>query len=85
MSRAGDFINTFIEGKYQITNQKDLRKAFWDQYGGMPDISKVRSVQFGPGKKTYNVDTRVAFSEFIDSMAREGTISQELAHRATLD
>ena len=59
----------------QITNQRDLRRVFWEQH---PHL--IRSKIAGD----YAVDTRVTFVEWIDAMARSGVISEALAQRATL-
>ncbi len=32
----------------------------------------------------YCTDTRVAFSDFVDFLSKDGSISHELAHRVTL-
>lgn len=61
--------------KYQYTNQKQIRDAFKSMY---PDLNykKVNG--------DYVCDTRVAFIDFIDSIARDNLISQSLAARSTL-
>ena len=64
--------------KYQITNQRDLRIAFWEQ-----TAEGKRGAKNSRGE--YPVDTRCAFVDWIDSLCRNGTISQELAYRATLE
>lgn len=62
---------------YQITNQRDLRKAFWrENHNRYPRGKNMHG--------DYNVDTRMAFVDYIDHCARDGVISQELAQRATL-
>ncbi len=61
-----------------ITNQPDLRAAFWERF---PEI------QEGPKSKrqnSYPCDTRQAWCDFVDSMERSGDISRALANRATL-
>ena len=60
----------------KITNQKDLRRAFWLDH---PDASRKRR------KGIYCTDTRVAFVDYVDSCARNGIISEALALRATLE
>ncbi len=62
--------------KYAITTQRDLRKAFWED---RPDVSRKRGRD-----GDYPTDTRVAFVDYIDHMARDGFISEALAQRATL-
>lgn len=60
-----------------ITNQKDLRAAFWEAH---PQFKRQ-------GRKTQNdypTDTRLAWVDFVDSMNRNGQIDDNLAQRATL-
>lgn len=61
---------------YQITNQRDLRAAFW-RYNRDYPRGKNRDGE-------YNVDARMAFVDWIDAMQRNGVISEALAQRATL-
>ena len=58
-----------------ITTQAELRREFWRQHPNL-DRKKVNG--------DYKTDTRVAFCDFIDHMARSGEISDALAQRATL-
>lgn len=64
--------------KYQITNQRDLRRAFWEQTAEGKRGARNR---FGE----YPTDTRVAWCDWVDMLCRNGAISEALAHRATLD
>jgi hypothetical protein len=59
-----------------ITNEKDLRRAFWESH---PNASK-RTLRDGD----YVTDTRIAFVEYVDALARDGVITEELAQRVTL-
>jgi hypothetical protein len=62
--------------KPRITNQKDLRAEFWETF---PELTRR------PGPQDKQVaDTRMAFVDWIDMLAREGSISEALAQRATL-
>ena len=61
-----------------ITNQKDLRRAFWQSYA--PHGLRVPK----PRGKDWPVDVSVLFVDYVDRMARDGTISEALAQRATL-
>ncbi len=59
---------------YQITNQRDLRKAFNQcvkDHSGTEKVSKT--------------DKRMMFVDYVDLLARDGTISEALAQRATLE
>lgn len=58
-----------------ITTQAEMRREFWRQH---PDLDR-RKV-----KGDYKTDTRIAWCDFIEHMARSGQISEALAQRATL-
>lgn len=68
--------------RYQITNQRDLRRHFWQVF---PDMPRHRMRNYAGDGTMYCTDTRCAWCDWIDSLSRDGTISQELAQRATLD
>jgi len=63
---------------YPITTQRDIRKEFWWLH--CHDFKKV------PGwKQNQNpTDTRLAFCDFVESLRRNGKISDALAQRSTL-
>ena len=67
---------------FTFTTQRQLRAAFWAQH---PDASRQ---QYGPRDayrcRQYVTDTRVAWCDWLDSLARSGEISERLAYRATL-
>lgn len=65
---------------YTYTNQKQLRKAFREQF---PELSFKR-IKYG-SSSDFPCDTRVAFVDWIDALSKNGDISPELAQRATLD
>ena len=71
-----------------ITTQKELRRLFWlemaQSRSGALHISRKKIRNFAGNGTTYNTDTRCAFVDWLDSLSRNGTISQELAERATL-
>lgn len=62
---------------YQITNQRDLRQAFWLTH---PNVSKQRGRD-----GDYLTDTRLAWCDYIEHLNRDGVISDALANRATLE
>jgi hypothetical protein len=74
---------------YQITTQRDLRRAFWsdmDQYADKRmNITRRRITNYSGNGKMHNTDTRCAWCDWVDHMSRSNQISQELAQRATLD
>ena len=59
-----------------ITTQRDLRRSFWEAH---PTASRKRGRD-----GDYLTDTRVAFCDFVESLARDGFITENLARRATL-
>jgi hypothetical protein len=63
---------------YTYTTQKQVRAAFWDAHQGTR-ISRKKD-RHGD----YLTDTRVAFVDFVDCLARNGDISEALAERVTL-
>lgn len=68
--------------KTQITNQRDLRRLFWETF---PELSRRRSRTI-PGDRfnSFCADTRMTFIDWIDSMQKDGQISEKLAEKATL-
>ena len=78
---------------YPITNQRDLRRAFWQEMDALQaagcnprmNITRRRITNYAGTGKMHNTDTRVAWCDYVDAMSRDNQISQELAQRATLD
>ncbi len=72
--------------QHTYTTQKQIRAAFWAAFPKLPR----RMVKAGPGlyrhatQNEYPTDTRCAFVDFVDALARNGDISEPLAQRATL-
>lgn len=64
---------------YAYTTQREVRRAFWDEHPGMS-----RKKIGPPQHRSYTTDTRCAFVDFIDSLHRDGQISDALAQRVTL-
>jgi hypothetical protein len=63
------------------TNQRELRRAFWEQH---PTLSR-KKIKNHSGNGTMHVtDTRVAWVDWIDMLSKNGDIEQELASRASL-
>lgn len=66
----------------QITTQRELRRQFWQAF---PNLSRHKlGGHFGPDA-TYCCETRTAWCDWIDALAKSGEISEALADRATLD
>jgi hypothetical protein len=68
-----------------ITNQRDLRRAFWEQHAHLPNITRKKIRNYSGNGTMHNTDTRCAFVDWVDAMSKSGQISQALAERATLD
>jgi hypothetical protein len=63
-----------------MTTQREIRQAFWLTFyvDGCPREYR------GKTQNDLPADVRQAFVEFVDYLAREGTISETLAARVTL-
>jgi hypothetical protein len=59
----------------RITTQRQLRAEFWQTF---PNLSRRKWLG------DYTTDTRVCFVDWIDTLCRNGDISEDLAQRATL-
>ena len=70
-----------------MTTQKQIRAAFWaanptanrKRYPVITDWNRPHATD-----RDYSTDTRCAFVDFVDSLHRDGQISESLANRATL-
>ena len=73
---------------FRYTTQAQVRTAFWQaQRDGMfqgLNVTPKRITDYSGNGKMHNTDTRVAFSDFVDSLSKSGEISSELAHKVTL-
>ena len=69
---------------YPITTQKALRAAFWDAHASIKGITRRKIRNYSGNGTMHNTDTRCAWVDFVDMMARDGQISESLAQRATL-
>lgn len=63
-----------------MTRQSEIRDAFWLTYFVE---GKPREL-YGKSQNDLPADLRAAFVDFVDYLAREGTISDALAQRVTL-
>ena len=70
-----------------MTNQKQIRAAFWAEHSHLPRRRYRYSLNRNDktAQLVYPIDTRCAFVDYIDQLARDGVISNELAARATLE
>lgn len=67
----------------KITNQKQIRKAFWENHPHLEAYALMWGIKTAPHNR-HNAETRTAFSYFIDELNRAGIISDSLAIRSTL-
>ncbi len=68
-----------------MTTQKQVRQSFWQAHEGIAGISRRRITDYSGNGKMHNTDTRCAFVDYVDSLSRDGQISEQLANRVTLD
>lgn len=62
---------------YRFEDEEEVREAFWREF---PHFEAV-----GNGRQNEQpADTRMAFCDWIDSLARDGLISEDLAQDVTL-
>lgn len=69
-----------------MTTQAQIRAAFW-RANPTADRKKYPARDWTRADETqrdYCTDTRCAFVDFVDHLARNGEISEQLAQRATL-
>jgi len=66
---------------YRITNQRQLRREFWQTF---PHLPRRKIINYSGNGKMHVTDTRCAFVDWLDGLSRDGQISPELADRATL-
>jgi len=64
---------------YLYTSQAALRRSFWLAHPALRHQYRSNKRQ-----NQYPTDTRMAWCDYVDAMAREGCISADLAARATL-
>jgi len=64
-----------------MTNQKQIRAAFWTAHPTLPRQKYKWKTQ---KESFYLTDTRCAFVDYVDQLQRDGQISEALANRVTL-
>lgn len=68
---------------YPYTTQKQVRAAFWQ--GWTPELKRAAGIRRGmKSQNDYPAVVRQEWCEFVDMLARNGEISEELAGRVTL-
>ena len=62
---------------FRMTTQNAVRFSFWNNHAKLQRVS-------GWTQNDYPADTRMAFCDFVEMLARDGEISESLAARCTL-
>ena len=66
-----------------MTTQKQIRSAFWAAHPDHEEYARKWEIKTAPQNR-HNTETRMAFVDFVDSLAKSGRIADKLAQRATL-
>jgi hypothetical protein len=66
-----------------MTTQKQIRAAFWGAHPEHEAHALKWGIKTAPHNR-HNADTRMAWVDFVDQLAKAGEISENLAFRATL-
>ena len=69
--------------KYQYTNQKQIRKAFWESFPHLEEQARAAGILTKP-QNEHCATVRCAFVDFVNHLADCGDISEALADRVTL-
>jgi hypothetical protein len=75
-------INTITKLK-NMTTQKQIRAAFWQYHPDHEAHAIMWGIKTAPHNR-HNVETRTAFVDFVDYLARSGEITEKLASCTTL-
>ena len=67
----------------KLTTQKQVRAAFWDAHAHFDEQARAAGIR-SKGQNEQCATVRCAFVDFVDSLARDGTISESLAQRVAL-
>lgn len=71
-----------MNARLMLSTQTEISAEFWRAHGASAPRAQVRDYS-GEGLM-WPTDTRCAFTDFLDALARDGRISRALAQRATL-
>jgi len=66
------------------TTQEQVRLSFWEDNPLALSRTVEREIRQGRPDKDFRTDTRCAFVDYVDMLARDGRISEALASRVTL-
>lgn len=63
----------------KLNTEEDVRDSFWQTY---PEFYPEYRLHFS--QNDYRTDIRVTFCDFVDSLMKDGVITDELADNVTL-
>lgn len=66
-----------------MTTQKQIRESFWQAHPEHEQHARKWQIKTAPQNR-HNADTRQAFCDYVEHLARNGEITEALANRATL-
>lgn len=66
-----------------MTTQKQIRAAFWEAHPDHEAHALMWGIKTAPHNR-HNAETRTAWVDFLDYLAKAGEITEKLAFRATL-
>lgn len=66
-----------------MTTQKQIRAAFWQYHPHLEAYALMWGIKTAPHNR-HNADTRTAWVDFVNHLAKAGEITEKLAFRATL-
>jgi len=66
-----------------MTTQAQIRASFWESHPDLDRMARARGTR-SKGQNAQNATTRTAFVDYVDSLARDGVITEKLAHNVTL-
>jgi hypothetical protein len=66
-----------------MTTQKQIRESFWETFPKLEAYARGAGTKSKP-QNSQPVAIRAAFCDFVEMLASDGTISQELAQKVTL-
>jgi hypothetical protein len=66
-----------------MTNQKQIRAAFWESFPHLEKHALKWGIKTAPQNR-HNTETRAAFVDFVDHRQKSEQITESLANRATL-
>lgn len=67
--------------KTEYTTQAQVRMGFWESIEG---LNRSKELKFKRDNGDFRTDTRCAFVDYVDMLARDNRISEKLASKVTL-